>query len=125
MRTAAGYEFTGTGAPAEREIQLRRGSSGALAVMGLAGVPTRQGVEVTYVLSADAAVTATVLNVAGRPIRDLVQDKPQSAGRATLLWDLRASDGLPVPNGAYLVELAARSEDGQLARGVSRVSVFR
>ncbi|MBM3499296.1 MAG: hypothetical protein FJX74_11570 [Armatimonadetes bacterium] len=125
MRTVTGYAFTGSGAPAELEIELRAVDAGGLAVMGLAGVPTRQGVEITYSLSAEAAVSARILNIAGRPVRDLVQDRLQAAGRSTLRWDLRSAAGLPVPNGAYLVELTARSEDGQLARGLSRVSVHR
>jgi len=125
MRTAGGYQFAGTGAPEELEIELRPVWEGPLTIMGLAGVPTRQGVQVAYALSADAAVSARVLNIAGRPVRDLAQDRPQAAGRATLLWDLRSSAGLPAPNGTYVVELTARAADGQVARGVSRVSIHR
>jgi hypothetical protein len=66
-----------------------------------------------------------ILNIAGRPIRDLVLDEPQTAGRSTLLWNLRSATGAPVPSGAYLVELTARSEDGQVARGIGRTWVNR
>jgi hypothetical protein len=125
MRTSTGYDFVATAAPTDFELELRPDTGGALAVMGLAGVPTRQGVEIAYSLSADAAVSARVLNIAGRPVRDLVEDKAQSAGRSTLLWDLRSSAGLSVPNGVYLIELTARAEDGQVARGMGRVSILR
>jgi hypothetical protein len=54
-----------------------------------------------------------------------VLDEPQTAGRSTLLWNLRSATGAPVPSGAYLVELTARSEDGQVARGIGRTWVNR
>jgi hypothetical protein len=125
MRTSGGYGLTGSGAPCDLEIVLRRDNGAGLAVMGLVGVPSRQGVAIAYSLSTDAAVSARILNIAGRPIRDLVLDKSQTAGRSTLLWDLRSATGAPVPSGAYLIELTARSEDGQVARGMSRAWVNR
>ncbi|MGQ9731032.1 MAG: hypothetical protein ACUVX8_07120 [Candidatus Zipacnadales bacterium] len=125
MRTAAGYEFVGTETPREFEITLRPGTAGALAVTGMASNHTPQGVAITYTLTVDAAVTARVLNLTGHPIRELVRNKSETAGRATLLWDLKSANGLLVPNGLYLVEVTARAEDGQVARGLSQIAVTR
>jgi hypothetical protein len=125
MRTSGGYELTGTGAPCDLEIVLRRDNASGLAVMGLFGAQSGQSMQIAFSLSADAAVSVRILNIAGRPIRDLVLDEPQTAGRSTLLWNLRSATGAPVPSGAYLVELTARSEDGQVARGIGRTWVNR
>jgi hypothetical protein len=125
MRTAGGYEFNGTGSPTDLEIVLRKEGAGTLAVTGLCGAQSRRGVVITYSLSADAAVSAHVMNLAGRPVRNLVLDKQQAAGPAILLWDLRSSAGSLVPNGTYLVQLTARSADGQATQAVSPVSVVR
>jgi len=78
---------------------------------------------VTFSLSSAAQVTATVLNVAGRPVRTLVADKPLAAELQTLLWDRRSDSGLPVPPGLYLVRVAARSEDGGQTSAVAAVAL--
>jgi hypothetical protein len=125
MRTAGGYEFSGTGGPINLMIELRGESAATLAVTSLSSVRSRRGAVITYSVSADAAVTARVLNLAGRPVRDLVANRSQTAGLSTLLWNLRSDAGSLVPNGTYLVELTARSPDGQATRGVTAVSVAR
>jgi len=125
MRTSGGYEFTGTGTPCGLEIVLRRDKGANLAVTGLIGAQSGQSMAITYALSADAAVSVRILNIAGRPVRDLVLDKPQTTGCSTLVWNLRGATGAPVPNGAYLIELTARSEDGQVAHGIGRTWVNR
>ncbi|HJN15967.1 MAG TPA: hypothetical protein QGH10_10770 [Armatimonadota bacterium] len=125
MRTTSAYEFTGSDVPREFEIELRPANQGALAVIGVLGLQTHQGAEITYSLSADAAVTARVLNIAGRPVRDIVQERVQSAGRSSLMWDLRSATGALVPSGTYIIDLTARSDDGQVSRAVGRISVAR
>jgi len=125
MRTTSGYEFTGLRSPREFEVRLEAAAARPLGVMGLLGVQTRQGVAITYTLSADAAVSAQVLNIAGRPVRDLVREKSQASGRSTLLWDLRSASGSLVPSGTYLIALTARADDGQAARAMSKVTVTR
>ncbi len=125
MRTAAGYQFRGVDAARVFEIRLDAAPKRSLGVVGLFGVQTRQGVSITYTLSTDAAVTAQVLNIAGRPVRQLVRGKEQAAGQSTLLWDLRNAGGSVVPAGAYLIAVTARSDDGQVARAMSKVTITR
>jgi hypothetical protein len=125
MRTASGHTFPGGDGAREFEVRLQADTAGALGVMGLLGVQTRQGVAITYSLSADAAVSAEVLNIAGRPVRQLVRERPQTAGPATLIWNLRNASGSLVPSGAYLIALTARSDDGQAARAMSKITITR
>ena len=125
MRTTTSYEFAAGGGEREFEVKLRRGAAGALAVVGLTGMQTRQGASITYTLSADASVTGRVLNLAGRPVRDVIRDRSQSAGLQSLVWDLKSSAGLMVPNGRYLVELTARAADGQQFSSMGSILVAR
>ena len=73
---------------------LGPGSAASLChVSSLAALPTRTGAQVTFSLSSSAHVTATVLNVAGRPIKTIAADKPLAAGAQTLLWNSVPASG--------------------------------
>jgi hypothetical protein len=97
--------------------------SGSTMVTSLAAAPTRAGAQVTFSLAGAANVTATVVNVVGRPICTLVADKPFDAGLQTLLWDRRAETGLPVPAGLYLIRVTARSEEGGQSTALATVAL--
>jgi flagellar hook assembly protein FlgD len=87
-------------------------SAAACQVTSLSAVPTRAGAQLTFALSSDARVTATVLNVAGRPIKTILADKPLAAGVQTLVWNRTDNAGLAVPHGTYLVRVTARDRAG-------------
>jgi len=94
-------------------------------VKGISCLPTLAGAQVTFTLSADAAVTAEVLNIAGRPVRLLVSDHPMPTGTNTLAWDGRNSAGLAVPAGAYLVRLKAATASGGQGQALAMVRIDR
>jgi len=94
----------------------------SLQLTSLAAVPTSRGAEVAFSLSQPATVTCLVRNIAGRPIRTLESGAVRGEGSNVLLWDGQADGGCAVPAGQYVVELLARSDDGQQAR---RVTTFR
>jgi hypothetical protein len=48
-----------------------------------------------------------------------VRDQAATAGLQRTLWNGCADDGLRVPAGAYVVEVAARSADGGQARALT------
>jgi hypothetical protein len=100
-------------------------TEGVLALTGASAVPSAAGAQITFGLSGAAEVTATVLNVAGRPIKTLVADKPLPAGQQTLLWDRRGGNGLPVPSGLYVVQLTARDASGGQATTLARLQLTR
>lgn len=91
----------------------------------LHATPTDAGAQVVFTLSADAQVTATVLNIAGRPIRRLCAERACTAGVNTLLWNARADSGLMVPGGAYLIQVEARGTDGSRSQAVTRLNLLR
>jgi hypothetical protein len=97
----------------------------ALALTGLAAVPTHAGAQVTFALSCPADVSARVLNLAGRPIRALWQARACDAGTSTLLWNGSSDSGLPAPGGVYLAEVTAMGADGSRCSAVTRVLIRR
>jgi hypothetical protein len=98
---------------------------GLLAISGAAAVPTATGAQIVFSLSTPAAVTATVRNIAGRRVRTLCSARPCEARTNMLLWNAQSDGGLPVPNGTYLVEIAAETADGTQARALTQVRMNR
>jgi len=95
------------------------GTASSATVVGLTIQPTNAGAAVTLTLSADAAVTVQVLNIAGRPIRTVVADRPCPAGVTTLAWNGLSDLGTPAPTGRYLVQVSARAADGGRSRALA------
>ena len=85
----------------------------------------RQGAVVTYVLSAEAQVRARVMNIAGKPIRTLTRNATAAAGSNTLMWNLASDLNTRVPNGCYLVQIEASTQDGQRASALQTIVVER
>src|SRR5690606_16042874 len=56
-------------------------------------------------------VTVSILDGSGKAVRQIELD-PQPAGVLSLEWDGKGDGGLPLPNGAYTVQVAASSADG-------------
>ncbi|MGQ9730645.1 MAG: lectin like domain-containing protein [Candidatus Zipacnadales bacterium] len=105
-------------------FKVKNGSSSSPSMItALAAVPTAAGAQVTFTLAGAANVTATVLNVAGRPIRTIVADKSCRSGLQSLLWDCKAENGLTVPAGLYLIRLTARTEEGAQSSGIATLSL--
>ena len=86
---------------------------------------TPSGVQASFTLSADAAVTAEVLNIAGRPVKTLMTAKPMAAGTRTLLWNGCSDGGLAVPSGVYLVRVNASDEKGAQSQALGTVMITR
>ncbi len=101
------------------------GSTASLLLTGTAAVPTGAGAEITFSLSSTAEVHARILNIAGRPIRTLCTAHERAPGTNALIWNAMSDDGLRVPDGAYLVEIAAKAEDGTRAKALARVNLRR
>jgi len=98
----------------------------AIQVTSLASSPTNAGgAQVTFTLSADAAVSAAVLNIAGRPVRTVVSDRQFEAGTNTLMWDGKSSRGLPVPSGVYLVRLRVHDPSGAQSQAITKLAIVR
>jgi hypothetical protein len=94
-------------------------------VTALSAVPTAAGAQITFGLSSSAQVQARVLNIAGRPVRAICQAQNCEAGTNTLVWNAFSDEGLPVPNGVYLVEVATRADDGTESKALTQVRLQR
>jgi flagellar hook assembly protein FlgD len=100
------------------------GAGSPLRVTGLSALPTRGGQTAIYFsLSVPAAVNVRVLNVAGRPVRDVVRSLACRQGQNELAWDGRATTGLRVPSGRYLIVVEAYAQEGARSRAVVGLSV--
>jgi flagellar hook assembly protein FlgD len=77
------------------------------------------GAQVAFSLSAPAACTVSVMNVAGREVRLLEEGKLRPAGNSTIVWDGRNQLGTKAPAGLYLLQVTARTPAGQSVRVVS------
>jgi hypothetical protein len=95
-----------------------------VAVSSLTAAGTGNGAQITFALSAPAAVDIEVDNMAGRPVR-YISGGVCPQGLNTALWDGRNTSGAKVPAGTYLVRLTARNGNGQQANSVARLSLAR
>ncbi len=128
MRSCARYEFAAPDQGASRSftVTVKTAQEGALVISGLSGVPTRGGAwDIGFTLSADAAVTARVYNVAGRPVAGIAEGSQLDRGPASLTWNARGLTGTHVPSGTYLLRITARTEAGEQASAVTSVHVAR
>jgi serine protease len=95
-------------------------------VTSASAVQTHQGsVQIVFTLSADAAVTARVLNIAGREVRTLARARRCGSGLNSLLWDSRTNAGLMAPAGTYLVYVQALGGDGAENRAMAVLTLRR
>jgi Tol biopolymer transport system component len=97
----------------------------SVALTSLCAVSTNVGTQITFGLSSAAQVQARILNIAGRPVKTLCRARDGEAGSNTLLWNAQSDQGLPVPNGTYLVEVMAKTEDGARARALGQLRLNR
>ncbi len=113
------------GAPTEWRVGPIVSGEAPAGLTGVCAVPTKAGAQISFTLCSATAVSARVLNIAGRPVKTLCSARDCDAGTNTLLWDACSDAGVPVPNGTYLVELTARAEDGSEARALAQVRLER
>jgi hypothetical protein len=121
----ADNDGTATGTPTQWQTgpTIDGGADAAATAGTVTAIATRTGAQITLSLPSAAHVTATVTNMAGRPVRTVVADRPLGAGLQTLLWDRRNDAGLTVPAGLYVVQLVVRTDDGRQSTTVAPVTL--
>jgi len=127
LRTTSAYTYKANSSGA-RQFRIEADASGAAGLMitGLTAVPNRGStVTIAYTLSAPAQVTAQILTLTGKPVRTITSGRAAPAGVDQMVWDGRSQRGAIVPGGAYLVQITARSAEGEVARAVVPVTVGR
>jgi len=78
----------------------------------------------SYILPANALVTATVYDVLGRQVRELRREK-QIRGVYTLLWDGKDERGAILPSGVYLISMRVAYADGQQQRATRKIALVK
>ncbi len=128
MRSRARYEFAAPGEGASRSfaVSVKPAQQAGVLVSNFSAVPLRGGgAELTFSLSADAAVSIEVVNVAGRLVQRIREGLEVEAGRHMAAWSGRSLSGTALPNGLYLCVLTAKAPDGQQVRRVCPLAVSR
>jgi len=97
----------------------------ALALSGVTAQPTARGAEVVFTLSAPAALTVQVLNIAGRPVAVVADNSPMQAGLQRLTWTGRTAQGTMAPAGPYLIRVDARNASGQQTIALATLHLAR
>ena len=89
MRTTTGYVIPANSEGVHRLLQIEMaGAEASTLVVSAAAAQAASGaVAVTYTLSRDASVQVVVLNIAGRPVRTLLQDALRPAGSSRVVWN--------------------------------------
>jgi Tol biopolymer transport system component len=91
----------------------------------VSAAPTRAGAQLLFRLSAQADVSVTIRNLAGRPIRTVCRDRPCEVGANRLLWNARSDQAVRVPSGTYIVQVEARGAGGAMQRGLAALRLRR
>jgi hypothetical protein len=127
LRSTSCYRFRSgpTGATRPLTLIAERRPAGGLAITSLNVTPGRGGGVLTYTLSGPATVEINLRSLTGRRVGSLGRGRAAAPGVQTYTWEAVDEAGRPLPNGAYLVEVIATAEDGQQARAVRQITVFR
>ncbi|MBM3473933.1 MAG: hypothetical protein FJX75_11745 [Armatimonadetes bacterium] len=125
-RTMAAYAYdSGDGGLRHFRLIVEPDRGGALVITAAATQARTRTVEISYTLSRQAAVSISILNIAGREIATIQRGQDTAAGANTAVWNLKSATGAPVPSGAYVVVFKAVAEDGQQATTLKTVNVQR
>ncbi|MBM3473142.1 MAG: hypothetical protein FJX75_07750 [Armatimonadetes bacterium] len=109
------------GEPTRKRGSIVADGAAGVALASVTAVPTAAGAQIALNLSSAATVDATVLNLAGRPVKQLVRGRDCAQGTTTLVWTGQTDTGLSAPSGTYLVAVEARTEDGRQSRALARI----
>ncbi len=124
MNGQSSYTYKNVEAGATRlfTVSLSPGNSGgplqirnirAVSVGG--GRAQQHGVNVRFALSQDAEVQATVQTLSGKVVNVLNgPTRAVASGDVLLQWDGRSREGSGVPSGAYVLEITARTDSGEV-----------
>ncbi|MEA3401828.1 MAG: PKD domain-containing protein [Armatimonadota bacterium] len=126
-RTMRRYRYVSGDSGGQRRFKLEvvPQDDASLVVTAMAASQGPEAVALQYNVSKQCDVSARVLNIAGRPIRVLARAESVMSGANTLSWNLRSDRGTKVANGRYIIQITARSADGQQTHAITTTTVRR
>ncbi len=136
LRTTPSYTIAGTKTGATRHftlvssaaprLSLQIASISAHMVGGPAGTKaaTPGAATIGYTITAPATTQVSILKN-GHVVRIVEQGVSRQAGDASLVWDLKNSQGISVPGDVYQLQVEAQDAEGHLARQVTPLVIVR
>lgn len=118
LRNVSAYTFSATAGTRTFKLEKVAATASKVVITGLNLNTTRGGVSVQYALSVDATTTVRVLNAKGQVVQVVAQNKAETRGVQTHNWNGKDVAGISMPPGTYIMEIAAVTTDGQVARVV-------
>ena len=130
LENSSGYSFTpGSAATRKFRIEVENRGRNGLRVLNVLARQTRSAagsrVDISYELSAGADVTAEVRDASGKLIRRFGSGRAAPGGVNQVIWDTKDDRGVAIPSGAYILQITARTPEGESARAIHPVIVVR
>lgn len=125
MRTTPSYQFRSGDGGVRRHLRIvaERESLAPLGITSFTPQEAQDRVTISYALTQPASVDVAIMNMAGRPVRRLVQDAPSTSGQHALTWNMVSETGTRVPSGMYLCRLTARAASGHQSTALRAVTL--
>lgn len=79
---------------------------------------------ITYTLPVSSTVTIDIVDISGRVIVTLLDDR-RKAGRHSVGWDGYNQSGLSMSSGLYIYRIIAMSEDGNIHRTSQKMLLIK
>jgi hypothetical protein len=127
LRTTSSYRFK-VGPEGSRSFQVTARTDpagGRVMITDLVAHPSRGAVSISYGLTRGADTDVQIQSLNGRLVRRIVSRAGSDAGVNTVNWDQRDSAGRRVPRGMYIVQVTARTPEGEYARAVAPLTIGR
>jgi hypothetical protein len=128
MQSSSGYSFVPGNSPTRQfQILTEERTRGSLQIMNIVARQSRGAatIEMSYDLTQGATVTTEIKGLDGRTIRRLVPGRAAASGTNNVIWDGRDEKAASVASGSYLVNITARSPEGETARAIRMITVVR
>jgi hypothetical protein len=125
MRLNHSYSFQASAGPTVRRFRVTveiGGAAGALRLTNIrAAASPGSGVSISFTATKTALLNCVVYNAAGKIIGVAANNETIRAGLNNVRWSGKNQQGLALPRGVYLIEMVARTEDGDRQSAVKSI----
>ena len=130
MENSSGYTFTpGSAVTRKFRIEVEDRRRNGIRIMNVLARQNRSAggsrVDISYELSTGAEITAEIKDASGRVIRRFGAGRATQGGVNQVMWDGKDDRGISIAAGTYIVQITARTPEGESARAIQPVLVLR